>query len=213
MGRDQMKSASLHGFHEAHHDGALAPDDFEKLVHGILVQLGENPERDGLRDTPARVAASLRWLTRGYQMSVEDVVGDAVFEEKHENMILVRDIEIYSLCEHHMLPFFGRAHVAYLPNGRIVGLSKIPRVVEVFARRLQVQERLTDQVAEALCRVLKPLGVGVVIEAYHLCMMMRGVEKQNSKTVTSALRGTFRDDGMTRDEFLRLVHGGANWLP
>jgi GTP cyclohydrolase I len=213
MGRDQMKSASLHSFHESHHDGPSGPGDFEQLVRGVLVHLGENPERDGLRDTPARVAASLRWLTRGYQMSVEDVVGDAVFEEKHENMILVRDIEIYSLCEHHLLPFFGRAHVAYLPNGRIVGLSKIPRVVEVFARRLQVQERLTDQVADALCRVLKPLGVGVVIEAYHLCMMMRGVEKQNSKTVTSALRGTFRDDGMTRDEFLRLVHGGANWLP
>jgi GTP cyclohydrolase IA len=213
MGRDQMKSASLHGFHEAHHDGVPGPDDFEKLVHGMLVQLGEDPQRDGLRNTPARVAASLRWLTRGYQMSVEDVVGDAVFEEKHENMILVRDIEIYSLCEHHLLPFFGRAHVAYLPDGRIVGLSKIPRVVEVFARRLQVQERLTDQVADALCRVLKPLGVGVVIEAYHLCMMMRGVEKQNSKTITSALRGTFRNDGMTRDEFLRLVHGGANWLP
>jgi GTP cyclohydrolase I len=124
-------------------------------------------------------------------------------------MICVRDIEIYSMCEHHMLPFFGRAHVAYLPNGRIVGLSKIPRVVEVFARRLQVQERLTDQVAEALCSVLKPQGVGVVIEAYHLCMMMRGVEKQNSKTVTSSLRGLFRDDGKTRDEFLRLVHGGS----
>jgi GTP cyclohydrolase IA len=215
MGRDQIKSASRHSFHETHAAAGPAPGegDFERLVHGILVQLGEDPTRDGLRDTPARVATSLRWLTRGYQMSVEDVVGDAVFEEKHENMILVRDIEIYSLCEHHMLPFFGRAHVAYLPNGRIVGLSKIPRVVEVFARRLQVQERLTDQVADALCRVLKPLGVGVVIEAYHLCMMMRGVEKQNSKTITSALRGTFRNDGMTRDEFLRLVHGGANWLP
>ena len=215
MGRDQIKSASRHGFHETHAAAGPAPGegDFERLVHGILLQLGEDPTRDGLRDTPSRVAASLRWLTRGYQMSVEDVVGDAVFEEKHENMILVRDIEIYSLCEHHMLPFFGRAHVAYLPNGRIVGLSKIPRVVEVFARRLQVQERLTDQVADALCRVLKPLGVGVVIEAYHLCMMMRGVEKQNSKTITSALRGTFRNDGMTRDEFLRLVHGGANWLP
>ncbi|HMA45153.1 MAG TPA: GTP cyclohydrolase I FolE [Gemmatimonadales bacterium] len=214
MGRDQIKSASQHSFHAAHAAAGPSPEgEFEQLVHGILVQLGEDPTRDGLRDTPARVAASLRWLTRGYHMSVEDVIGDAVFEEKHENMILVRDIEIYSLCEHHMLPFFGRAHVAYLPNGRIVGLSKIPRVVEVFARRLQVQERLTDQVADALCRVLKPLGVGVVIEAYHLCMMMRGVEKQNSKTITSALRGTFREDGMTRDEFLRLVHGGANWLP
>ena len=159
--------------------------------------------------TPARVEASLKWLTRGYGMNVDEVIGDALFEEKHESMICVRDIEIYSMCEHHMLPFFGRAHVAYLPNGRIVGLSKIPRVVEVFARRLQVQERLTDEVAEALCRVLKPLGVGVVIEAYHLWMMMRGVEKQNSKTVTSALRGAFRDDGKTRDEFLRLVHGGS----
>ena len=207
MGRDEIKSASLHSFHEDHTE---PPDAgrFEQLVHEMLGLLGENPEREGLQRTPARVALSLQWLTRGYQMSVEDVIGDAVFEEKHENMILVRDIEIYSLCEHHLLPFFGRAHVAYLPNGRIVGLSKIPRVVEVFARRLQVQERLTDQVAEALCEVLAPLGVGVVIEAYHLCMMMRGVEKQNSKTVTSALRGALLDDGKTRDEFLRLVHGG-----
>ncbi|HEV8266469.1 MAG TPA: GTP cyclohydrolase I FolE [Gemmatimonadales bacterium] len=178
----------------------------------MLEQLGEDPKREGLRQTPARVEASLKWLTRGYAMSVEDVIGQAVFHEKHESMICVRDIEIYSLCEHHLLPFYGKAHVAYLPDGRIVGLSKIPRVVEVFARRLQVQERLTDQVADALCRVLKPLGVGVVIEAYHLCMMMRGVEKQNSKTVTSALRGAFRDDAKTRDEFLRLVHGG-NGLP
>ncbi len=211
MGRDQIKSASRHSFHEEHRPAptAAAEGSFETLVRQMLEQLGEDPARDGLKQTPARVVASLQWLTRGYQMAVEDVIGDAVFEEKHENMILVRDIEIYSLCEHHLLPFFGRAHVAYLPAGRIVGLSKIPRVVEVFARRLQVQERLTDQVADALCRVLKPLGVGVVIEAYHLCMMMRGVEKQNSKTVTSALRGTFRDDGKTRDEFLRLVHGGA----
>jgi GTP cyclohydrolase I len=214
MGRDEIESASRHSFHERHAPppGGLAHGPFEQLVQGILEQLGEDPTRDGLRQTPARVATSLRWLTRGYQMSIEDVIGDAVFEEKHENMILVRDIEIYSLCEHHMLPFFGRAHVAYLPDGRIVGLSKIPRVVEVFARRLQVQERLTDQVADALCQVLKPLGVGVVIEAYHLCMMMRGVEKQNSKTVTSALRGTFRSDGRTREEFLRLVHEGGHWL-
>lgn len=214
MGRDEIKSASRHSFHDAHGAAPAAPGPgpFEQLIAGVLVQLGEDPARDGLRQTPARVAASLRWLTRGYQMSVEDVIGDAVFEEKHENMVLVRDIEIYSLCEHHLLPFFGRAHVAYLPDGRIVGLSKIPRVVEVFARRLQVQERLTDEVADALCQVLNPLGVGVVIEAYHLCMMMRGVEKQNSRTVTSALRGTFRSDGRTREEFLRLVHGGGNWL-
>ena len=203
-----MKSASLHSFHEEH---VPTTDPFRQLVREMLEQLGEDPKREGLRETPARVEASLKWLTRGYQMAVEDVIGDAIFTEKHENMICVRDIEIYSLCEHHLLPFFGRAHVAYLPNGKIVGLSKIPRVVEVFARRLQVQESLTDQVADALCRVLKPLGVGVVIEAYHLCMMMRGVEKQNSKTVTSALRGAFRDDGKTRDEFLRLVHGGR-WL-
>jgi GTP cyclohydrolase I len=208
MGRDQIKSASLHSFHEEHQEAAPELSRFELLVQEMLTLLGEDPTRDGLKRTPARVALSLQWLTRGYQMAVADVIGDAVFEEKHENMILVRDIEIYSLCEHHMLPFFGRAHVAYLPNGRIVGLSKIPRVVEVFARRLQVQERLTDQVAEALCEVLQPLGVGVVIEAYHLCMMMRGVEKQNSKTITSALRGTFRSDGRTRDEFLRLVHAG-----
>ena len=199
--------------HEHAGETALAGENgtLERLVREMIELLGEDPTRDGLRATPARVAASMQWLTRGYGMSVEDVIGDAVFEEKHENMILVRDIEIYSLCEHHMLPFFGRAHVAYLPDGRIVGLSKIPRVVEVFARRLQVQERLTDQVADALCRVLKPLGCGVVIEAYHLCMMMRGVEKQNSKTVTSALRGTFRSDARTRDEFLRLAHGGT-WL-
>jgi GTP cyclohydrolase I len=201
-----MKSASQHSFHESHTPPTVVRIPFETLVREMLEQIGEDPGREGLRQTPARVEASLRWLTRGYAMSVDDVIGDALFEEKHENMILVRDIEIYSMCEHHMLPFFGKAHVAYLPNGRIVGLSKIPRVVEVFARRLQVQERLTDQVADALCRVLDPLGVGVVIEAYHLCMMMRGVEKQNSKTLTSALRGTFRSDARTRDEFLRLVH-------
>ena len=211
MGREKIKSASLHSFHESHTEPTVVRIPFDTLVHEMLVQLGEDPKREGLRNTPARVEASLKWLTRGYQMSVQDVIGDAIFQEKHESMICVRDIEIYSMCEHHMLPFFGRAHVAYLPDGKIVGLSKIPRVVEVFARRLQVQERLTDQVAEALCRVLDPLGVGVVIEAYHLCMMMRGVEKQNSKTVTSSLRGAFRDDGKTRDEFLRLAHGG-NWL-
>jgi GTP cyclohydrolase I len=210
MGRDKIKSASLHSFHETHTQ-PLAADvrtPFATLVREMLEQLGEDPKREGLQRTPARVEASLKWLTRGYQMSVQDVIGDAIFHEKHESMICVRDIEIYSMCEHHMLPFFGKAHVAYLPDGKIVGLSKIPRVVEVFARRLQVQERLTDQVADALGAVLKPLGVGVVIEAVHLCMMMRGVEKQNSKTVTSALRGAFRDDAKTRDEFLRLVHGG-----
>lgn len=186
-----------------------AETGFQAHVRQMLEALGEDPDRQGLRKTPERVEASLRWLTRGYELSVSQVVGDAVFEERHESMILVRDIEIYSLCEHHLLPFFGRAHVAYIPDGRIVGLSKLPRIVEVFSRRLQVQERLTDQVADAVMEVLRPQGVGVVIEALHLCMAMRGVEKQNSKTVTSALRGVFRDDHRTREEFLRLVQGGG----
>ena len=141
-------------------------------------------------------------------MNVADVIGDALFEETHENMVMVRDIELYSLCEHHILPFYGKAHIAYIPNGRIVGLSKLPRVVDVFAQRLQVQERLTEQIAQALSDVLQPRGVGVVIEAFHLCMMMREVEKQNSRTITSSLRGVFRDDYKTRDEFLRLAHWG-----
>ena len=211
MGRDEIKSASRHSFHESHTPPTAVRIPFPHLVREMLEQLGEDPAREGLQHTPERVETSLKWLTRGYQMSVEEVIGDAIYEETHESMVLVRDIEVYSMCEHHMLPFFGRCHVAYLPNGKIVGLSKVPRVVEVYARRLQLQERLTDQIAAALMRVLNPLGVGVVIEAYHLCMMMRGVEKQNSKTVTSALRGAFRDDAKTRDEFLRLVHGGR-WL-
>jgi len=188
--------------------GTREPDEYRLTgeIRHILEELGEHPDREGLRRTPQRVEASLRWLTRGYGMTVEDAIGNAVFEESHQSMILVRDIELYSLCEHHMLPFFGRAHVAYIPDGRIVGLSKLPRIVEVFARRLQVQERLTDQIADAVMDVLQPTGVGVVIDAAHFCMMMRGVEKQNSRTVTSALRGAFRDDPKTRDEFLRLAH-------
>ena len=180
-------------------------------IRTLLEEIGEDPDREGLRRTPARVETSLRWLTRGYDLSAADAVGDAVFEESHQSMIMVRDIELYSMCEHHMLPFFGRAHVAYIPDGKIVGLSKLPRIVEVFARRLQVQERLTDQVADAVMEILQPQGVGVVIEAAHFCMMMRGVEKQNSRTVTSALRGVFRDDPKTRDEFLRLAHGGNTY--
>ena len=181
--------------------------ELEDIVRRQLELIGEDPDREGLLKTPSRVAASLSWLTRGYDMTAAEVMGDAVFEEEHEGMILVRDIELYSMCEHHMLPFFGKAHIAYIPHGRIVGLSKLPRIVEVFARRLQVQERLTEQIAEAIEEVLEPRGVGVVIEAIHLCMMMRGVEKQNSSTITSALRGEFRTCPMTRDEFLRLVHG------
>ena len=170
---------------------------YAALVRDQLALLGENPER---------VAKAMVFLTQGYTMTLDDVVGDALFEEDHENMVMVRDIELYSLCEHHLLPFFGKAHVAYIPDRRIVGLSKLPRVVEMFARRLQVQERLTEQVAKAIEEVLQPRGVGVVIEAFHMCMMMRGVEKQNSRTITSALRGVFRDDGKTRDEFLRLAY-------
>jgi GTP cyclohydrolase IA len=181
--------------------------EFAALVRRQLELLGEDPDRQGLLKTPERVAKSLEFLTRGYALDAAAVIGDAVFEETHESMVMVRDIELYSLCEHHMLPFFGRAHVAYIPNGRIVGLSKMARVVDVYARRLQVQERLTEQVARALETVLHPRGVGVVIEAQHLCMMMRGVEKQNSRTITSALRGSFRDDAKTRDEFLRLAYG------
>jgi len=188
---------------------AAGQEGYAALVRRQLGMLGEDPEREGLLRTPERVAKAMRFLTAGYEMTVEDVVGSALFEEEHENMVMVRDIELYSLCEHHMLPFFGKAHVAYIPNGRIVGLSKLPRVVEMFARRLQVQERLTEQVAKAIDDVLAPRGVGVVIEAFHMCMMMRGVEKQNSRTITSALRGVFRDDGKTRDEFLRLAYASA----
>jgi GTP cyclohydrolase IA len=192
--------------------GQTAPEqetEFQGLIRGMLAGLGEDPARDGLLKTPERVEKSMRWLTRGYGLSVQEAIGTAVFDEDHHNMVLVKDIEMYSMCEHHLLPFFGKVHVAYIPNGRIVGLSKLPRVVEVFARRLQVQERLTEQIAGALMEVLEPQGVGVVIEAAHLCMMMRGVEKQNSRTVTSAMKGVFLDEMATREEFLRLVfHAG-----
>ena len=181
--------------------------DFAGLVRGQLRLLGEDVERDGLIDTPDRVEKSMRWLTRGYAETAAGVVGDALFAEEHQNMVVVRDVEFYSMCEHHMLPFFGTCHVAYLPAGRVVGLSKLPRIVEVFARRLQVQERLTDQIADAIEEVLQPRGVGVVMEAAHMCMMMRGIQKQSSKTITSAVRGAFRDDPRTREEFMSLVRG------
>lgn len=183
-------------------------EPFAEKVRDIIAALGEDPGREGLLKTPERVEKSLRFLTQGYWMTVEEVIGDAVFDESHQSMIMVRDIEVYSLCEHHLLPFYGRAHVAYIPNGKILGLSKVARIVDLFARRLQVQERLTDEIADAIFDVLKPTGVGVVIEAAHFCMMMRGVQKQNSRAVTSALRGIFRDDSKTRVEFLRLAHGG-----
>ena len=190
-------------------DDAEDVGHYAALVQEQLALVGEDPEREGLLRTPERVAKAMWFLTRGYRLRVEDVVGQGIFAEEHRNMVMVRDIELYSLCEHHMLPFFGKAHVAYIPNGRIVGLSKLPRIVEMFARRLQVQERLTEQVATAIDDVLAPRGVGVVIEAFHMCMMMRGVEKQNSRTITSALRGVFRDDGKTRDEFLHLAYASG----
>ena len=188
------------------HDSDAGAERLAALVREQLALLGEDPDRAGLVRTPERVARSLAWLTRGYAQTPEQVIGDALFAEAHASMVMVRDIEVYSLCEHHLLPFYGKAHIAYIPAGRIVGLSKLPRVVEVYARRLQVQERLTEEIAAALERVLAPQGVGVVLECAHLCMMMRGVEKQHSKTITSAVRGVFRDDGRTRDEFLRLAH-------
>ena len=171
----------------------------------LLVRLGEDPEREGLQRTPDRVSRSLAELTRGYEQTVEEVVGKGVFEEDCSEMVIVKDVEFYSLCEHHLLPFYGKLHVAYIPDSKIIGLSKIPRIVDVFARRLQVQERLTQQIAQAVQDVLQPKGVGVVAHSSHLCMMMRGVQKQNSAAMTSCLVGAFRDDPKTRSEFLGLV--------
>jgi GTP cyclohydrolase I len=177
----------------------------ESLARNLLVELGEDPDRDGLERTPRRVAESLRFLTRGYQEDVDQVLNGALYEVTHDEMIIVRDIEVFSLCEHHLLPFIGKCHVAYIPSRKVIGLSKIARLVDVFARRLQVQERLTTQVAQVLMEKINPLGVGVVMEAQHLCMIMRGVQQQNSVAVTSAMLGVFRDKKQTRDEFLSLV--------
>jgi GTP cyclohydrolase I len=176
-----------------------------ELIRVLLSNLGEDPTRDGLKRTPERVEGAYAELTQGSRQTVEEVVGGGIFEEDCSEMVLVKDIEFYSLCEHHLLPFFGKVHVAYIPDGRIIGLSKIPRVVDVFARRLQVQERMTIQIAQAIERILAPKGVGVVVDAAHLCMMMRGVQKQNSSTMTSCLLGSFRSDFRTRSEFLGLV--------
>src|ERR1700734_696804 len=171
----------------------------------LLKRIGEDPTRDGLQETPKRMEKSMAFLTQGYQQSVASVLHGALFDVDYDEMVIVRDIEFYSLCEHHLLPFFGKAHIAYVPQGKVVGLSKLPRIVDVFARRLQVQERLTHQIAEAIEDAIQPQGVGVVIEAQHLCMMMRGVEKQSSLTVTSSLRGVFKTQLQTRSEFLELV--------
>jgi GTP cyclohydrolase I len=183
----------------------------EEYVAGILKEIGEDPDREGLLRTPHRVAKALEFLTSGYKKDIGQVMNGAIFAERYSEMVMVKDIDFFSMCEHHLLPFFGRAHVAYIPNGKIVGLSKVPRIVEVFARRLQVQERMTQQIADTLYEYLQPDGVGVVIEARHMCMMMRGVEKQNSFATTSAMLGVFRDDARTRQEFLSLIKTNPNY--
>ncbi|MFN4110884.1 MAG: GTP cyclohydrolase I FolE [Ignavibacteria bacterium] len=177
----------------------------KNLVRQLLFEIGENPDREGLIKTPERVAKAFEFLTRGYHQEIHEIMNKAIFTEKYDEMVIVKDIDFYSMCEHHLLPFFGKAHIAYIPNGKIIGLSKIPRLVEIFARRLQVQERLTQQIADTLNEYLKPDGVGVVIEAMHMCMMMRGVEKQNSIATTSAMHGSFKEDERTRSEFLTLI--------
>jgi GTP cyclohydrolase I len=178
----------------------------ETLIKDFLTELGEDPKREGLLKTPDRVARMYEFLTKGYQQDIGEVMNGAVFEEKYSEMVIVKDIDFFSLCEHHLVPFFGKCHIAYIPNGRIVGLSKMPRIVEVFARRLQVQERMTQQIADTLYQHLNPLGVAVVMEAQHLCMIMRGVEKLNSIATTSAMLGAFRNDVKTRSEFLTLIN-------
>jgi GTP cyclohydrolase I len=184
---------------------AVARDRFVGLVHDLLVELGEDVTREGLKRTPERVAASLRFLTRGYRLDVDQIVNNAVFQAEYDEMVVVKDIEVYSLCEHHLLPFYGKCHIAYVPDSKIIGISKMPRIVDVFSRRLQVQERLTTNIASAIEKHLEPKGVGVVIEAFHLCMMMRGVQKQNSKTITSCMLGRFKSDSKTRNEFLDFI--------
>jgi GTP cyclohydrolase I len=177
----------------------------EELYRQLIVGIGEDPSREGLVKTPARSANALQYLTRGYQQSVDEVVNNAIFESDNDQMIVVKDIELYSMCEHHLLPFIGKCHVAYIPTGKVIGLSKIARIVDMYAARLQIQENLTKQIADTVMHAIQPAGVGVIIEAQHLCMMMRGVEKQNSKMTTSMMLGTFLDHDRTRSEFLRLV--------
>jgi GTP cyclohydrolase I len=185
----------------------LNKDNVENLVTNLLKEIGEDPKREGLLKTPHRVAKSYEFLTSGYNKDIEEVLNGAVFNEKYDEMVLVKNIDFYSLCEHHILPFFGKVHIAYIPGGKIVGLSKIPRIVEVFSRRLQVQERMTQQIADTINKYLEPQGVAVVSEAFHMCMMMRGVEKQNSTAIASAVHGVFKDDARTRAEFMTLIKG------
>ena len=185
-------------------------DPIEPLIANLLKELGEDPERDGLLKTPSRVAKAMRFFTSGYEQDPKELLNNALFDVEYNEMVVIRDIDFYSQCEHHMVPFFGKVHVGYIPDGKVVGLSKIPRIVEMFARRLQVQERLSTQVAQILEEVLAPRGVGVVVEAKHLCMMMRGVEQQNSFAITSSLRGEFESDPKTRSEFLELIRQKAS---
>jgi GTP cyclohydrolase I len=190
---------------------SLTGASFEELTRELLVRLGEDPEREGLVRTPERMAKALQFITKGYQEDPKTVLNDALFTVNYDEMVIVKDVEMFSLCEHHVLPFYGKVHVAYIPNGKVIGLSKVPRLIDVFARRLQVQERLTTQIAETIMEAIHPQGVGVVIEARHLCMMMRGVEKQHSAAVTSSMLGQFRDCQETRSEFLSLIrHRGGN---
>ena len=204
-----MKAAkavvSIAGQSEARKAKSRTQDPIVESIERILIELGEDPKREGLLRTPERSEKALRFLTSGYEANLEEIVNGAIFNEKCDEMVLVKDIEFFSLCEHHMLPFYGKAHVAYIPNNKIIGLSKIPRIVDMYARRLQVQERLTQQIAQCIQDVLQPRGVGVILEARHFCMMMRGVEKQHSGTVTSAMLGSMRQRKDTRDEFLSLV--------
>jgi GTP cyclohydrolase IA len=188
----------------------LTGSSFEELVREMIVRLGEDPEREGLERTPERVHKAMQYLTKGYQEDPEALLRDALFTVSYDEMVIVKDIEMFSLCEHHMLPFFGKVHVAYIPNGKVMGLSKIPRLIEVFSRRLQIQERLTTQIAETIQKTIEPQGVGVVIEARHLCMMMRGIEKQHSSAVTSSMLGCFRNEEETRTEFLSLIRQRTN---
>jgi GTP cyclohydrolase I len=190
----------------------LISASFEDLVREMIVRLGEDPQREGLLRTPERVQKALQFLTRGYNEDPETMLKKALFTVSYDEMVIVKDVEVFSLCEHHMLPFFGKVHVAYIPNGKVIGLSKIPRLIEIFSRRLQIQERLTTQIAETIQKVIQPQGVGVVIEARHLCMMMRGVEKQHSAAVTSSMLGCFRDEQETRTEFLSLIRQRPNGI-
>jgi GTP cyclohydrolase I len=185
---------------------------YEELVREMIVRLGEDPDREGLARTPERVAKAMKFLVKGYKDDPEALLRDALFTVNYDEMVIVKDIEMFSLCEHHLLPFFGKVHVAYIPNGKVIGLSKIPRLIEAFSRRLQIQERLTTQIAEAIQNTIEPQGVGVVIEARHLCMMMRGVEKQHSAAVTSSMLGCFRSEEETRTEFLSLIRQRPNGI-